>query len=341
MAWTVYRWTDAGAPIHNGLIGSTARLYDAVLVNGYGAKPGAGWSREFTDTYPNPTKIVFRPGAAANSRPYWRLDDAVLATRSIGGGYPDENIDYTLCRVTGHWSISGVDTYILIQSGYDAVHTQVRKAQRRGAEPRPWIICADERTCVAFLDYGLSEIQIAPSEQHVNHHEYDFFYMGEYLDVQGPNTLQSCLIGPEGWMTGLGGGLGFEPSAYTTNLGSVSAGTIISGIKILSPHADSAMSQTLGDWPDSRIGRHGSALPVQSPNDGDSRFWYMPAAMMDGLTYGYHASTHRGFLRGVTYPLTSEARDGTTFYAGGDQYEVVRTTGGIHMAFQLNAPRHD
>ena len=42
MPWTVYRSDDAGAPNLTGAAGSLIAILDAVLVNGYGAKPAAG-----------------------------------------------------------------------------------------------------------------------------------------------------------------------------------------------------------------------------------------------------------------------------------------------------------
>src|SRR4051812_48257028 len=47
MAVTLYKSTDAGAPVLTGQVGSLVALLDAVLVNGYGAKPAAGWTKAF------------------------------------------------------------------------------------------------------------------------------------------------------------------------------------------------------------------------------------------------------------------------------------------------------
>lgn len=50
MAFTVYNFTDTSAPQLNGLTGSLLTLLDAVLVNGYGSKPGAGWTKPLPNT---------------------------------------------------------------------------------------------------------------------------------------------------------------------------------------------------------------------------------------------------------------------------------------------------
>lgn len=48
MPVTVYRSTDGSAPVFNQSAGSLVVLLDAVLVNGYGAKAAAGWTKQFT-----------------------------------------------------------------------------------------------------------------------------------------------------------------------------------------------------------------------------------------------------------------------------------------------------
>lgn len=50
MAFTIYNWFDPGAPVLNGATGSLLSLLDAVLVTGYGTKPGAGWTKPFGNT---------------------------------------------------------------------------------------------------------------------------------------------------------------------------------------------------------------------------------------------------------------------------------------------------
>ena len=47
---TLYESTDAGAPIVNGVVGSFITLLDAVLVDGYGSRSPAGWTKVFSGT---------------------------------------------------------------------------------------------------------------------------------------------------------------------------------------------------------------------------------------------------------------------------------------------------
>jgi hypothetical protein len=50
MGFTEYSWLDTSAPQLDGNTGSLLTLLDAVLVNGYGTKPGAGWTKPLPNT---------------------------------------------------------------------------------------------------------------------------------------------------------------------------------------------------------------------------------------------------------------------------------------------------
>lgn len=50
MAFTIYSSTDSGAPSLTGVTGSLLSVLDAILVNGYGSKIAAGWTKPFGNT---------------------------------------------------------------------------------------------------------------------------------------------------------------------------------------------------------------------------------------------------------------------------------------------------
>lgn len=50
MTTRIYRWDDASAPTLSATAGSLITLLDAVLVNGYGTKAAAGWTKTYADT---------------------------------------------------------------------------------------------------------------------------------------------------------------------------------------------------------------------------------------------------------------------------------------------------
>ncbi len=70
MTVTVYRSTDAGAPLLTNSNGSLIAVLKACLVDGYGSKASAGWTAPFTGT----NLIAFKEGVGGNNR-YLRVYD--------------------------------------------------------------------------------------------------------------------------------------------------------------------------------------------------------------------------------------------------------------------------
>lgn len=66
----LYLSSDASAPTWASGTGGLIAFLDAVLVNGYGSKPAAGWTKVFTGT----NKAVYRSGATGN-RFYLRVNN--------------------------------------------------------------------------------------------------------------------------------------------------------------------------------------------------------------------------------------------------------------------------
>lgn len=73
---TIYSSTDPGAPQLTGQVGSLVSLLRALLVTGYGtspnAKPGLGWTEEFTGT----NKAAFRNAPVTGTGYRLRVDDS-------------------------------------------------------------------------------------------------------------------------------------------------------------------------------------------------------------------------------------------------------------------------
>jgi hypothetical protein len=80
MTVNVYRSTDAGAPVSNGTVGSLIGLLDACLVNGYGSKAGAGWTKEFSGT-----NLAAYKNASNMSQAYYRVDHTVATSPKVVG----------------------------------------------------------------------------------------------------------------------------------------------------------------------------------------------------------------------------------------------------------------
>jgi hypothetical protein len=109
----------------NGTVGSLIAVFDAILVNGYGAKPAAGWTKPFTGT----NKAAFRMGTGGSARRmYFRVDDS--------------NAAHGWCR--GFDDMTDVDTGTesFPTSGQVANGLRVWKSLTADSTARPWIAFA-------------------------------------------------------------------------------------------------------------------------------------------------------------------------------------------------------
>lgn len=133
MTVTVYRSSDASAPVLTGTAGTLNTLLHACLVTGYGAKSAAGWAREFQSGQVS----VYR--AASGRRFRLRVDD---------GG-----TDYA--RFLGYEVMTDADT----GTGPFPTNAQVGgglyclKSNTSDSTARPWVLVANE-TALYFLPLG-------------------------------------------------------------------------------------------------------------------------------------------------------------------------------------------
>lgn len=97
MTVRLYSWNDPGAPIlanTPGSLGSLINLLKKCLVEGYGTKPGAGWTMPFEDAVNN--KAAFRNGLVeGGTGTYFYIDD---------------NVDYRYAHIRGYRSMSDINT---------------------------------------------------------------------------------------------------------------------------------------------------------------------------------------------------------------------------------------
>lgn len=140
----IYRSTDSGAPVLTGENGSLLNLLDKCLVDGYGSKTAAGWSRPYTGT----NKGAYRNAVAAGgSGMYLRVLDDGSAT----GGARN-------ALVRAYLTMSDVDT----GTGETPTAAQLstgtvwRKSNTVDSTARSWILIADELTFYLWVDTGTS-----------------------------------------------------------------------------------------------------------------------------------------------------------------------------------------
>lgn len=139
MAVTVYRSSDASAPVLDGQVGSLINLLDKCLVAGYGAKSAAGWTKPYTGT----NLAAFRQGGG--NQFYLRVNDA-----GPGSDGAQE------ARVVGYEVMSAISTGTdLFPTVAQAANGQfVRKSAAADATTRTWIVIADNRTFYLFIFSG-------------------------------------------------------------------------------------------------------------------------------------------------------------------------------------------
>ncbi len=133
MPWKIFKSTDASAPVLSGTQGSLIALLDSVLVNGYGAKAGAGWSKPYTAT----NRAVFRMGSG-RLRAYLRVDEA-------NGTQTGKE-----ARIQSFEAMTDIDAFTnpVIASPHIVV-----KSDAASSAARAWMIGADDRTFVLFVSF--------------------------------------------------------------------------------------------------------------------------------------------------------------------------------------------
>ena len=171
MPWTIYSSADPSAPQLTGQAGSLVAVLDAVLVNGYGAKAAAGWSKAFTGT----NKAAYRNGAGALARKYLRVSDA-----GAGVGTTKEAL------IRGFGAMTDVDTGTepfptAAQTTLAESSLVVRKSTTTDGTNRPWLIGADDRTMILFIQHGDYADQ------------WDGTYFGEFYSYR-PGDSNACAI---------------------------------------------------------------------------------------------------------------------------------------------------
>lgn len=144
MTVNVYRSTDASAPVLSGLPGALVAIFDACLVNGYGAKAAAGWAKEFSA----PNIAVYR--SAFGNRLRLRIDDTAAQE----------------ARVVGYESMTDASTGVgaFPMSSQVSGGLYVRKSESADAVTRNWVLIATDRT-LYFLPSSSGNIdpQVAPA----------------------------------------------------------------------------------------------------------------------------------------------------------------------------------
>jgi len=173
----IYKDNDASAPVLNGNTGSLLNVLDKCLVDGYGSKPGAGWSRTLpiTASYGCFTQPVGSSGLC-------------LFVDDMGSG----SASGSEARLTGWSSITSIEAGIVTGSNQFPLVTQQKIASgsviaRKSTVPtstnRNWIIMADSHSMYGFVLPGDTA------------GVYTSFMFGDFYSIKsGSVDTQRCMI---------------------------------------------------------------------------------------------------------------------------------------------------
>lgn len=295
----VYRWDDANAPVARAESTSFVEILTACLVDGYGEKPAAGWTKEFVNV--EGTKAAFRNDPIAGSGFFFRA----------------ENISSYIWLVQAYETMDTLDTGL----GPFADVSLYTHVGMTDLTPRQWVLIADNRCFYWLHNYYVAADGIYGSGSYDRYSKFVFF--GDIISRNDPDPYGCALVACDSTSNGIGSSL-----AETDNPNSSSA----PGMYLARNFAgDAAICKTTQYYPG------GTCYPGYSGSYGSPRSSGLTAArpaLNDGTPYSF-----RGFLPGFYAPGSPYADftqyeevviDGKTFLvvrgmAGSslNQYEIV------------------
>jgi hypothetical protein len=175
MAVTVYKSTDASAPVLSGSAGALTALLDAVLVGtagtAYGAKASAGWTKPFSAA----NKSVYRNNTVGATGFYLDVDDSG----------PNANLGARSARMRGFETMTAVATGTgpFPTVAQLAAGIQVYKSSTADATAKPWIIVADDKSFWLLTDPG-GEIS-----------GWSVFHFGDIFSLKTGDLYRAVIIG--------------------------------------------------------------------------------------------------------------------------------------------------
>lgn len=267
----IYKSTDSGAPVLTGQAGSLLNLLDKCLVDGYGSKTAAGWTRSYTGT----NKTSYRNSIAAGGT---GMHLRVLDDGSGTGGARE-----ALCRA--YLTMSDIDTGTIETPTAAQVSTSIvwRKSNTTDSTARPWLLIADELTFYLCIDtgtvaseYGAGTYGAGDFASDVPGDAYRFFVCGrESQQGADQHGVHAGFFLSSNAFT--------EPTSQSFWLARGYAGTG-------SPVRAAFMYPLY-----TRIGTNGS---IANPSPGSSLNYWIPGIIVT-------QSSFRGRMRGIYLPLNS------------------------------------
>lgn len=285
MAVTLYRSTDGSAPTLSGTAGDLITVLDACLVNGYGSKAAAGWTKSFSGT----NTATYRQGSGSNQY-YLNVND-----NGPGAGTGKE------ARIFGSETASAVltGTNLFPTAAQFTNGLFVRKSNTADATVRPWVVLADARTMYMFILTNDTANAYYP------------WMFGEIYSLKS-SDLGRCAI--TGRNTENSGSVAFEFFDILCSLG-----TNRTGHYLARDTQNNVGAILFGQAGDITLGHANGGTNVGTltyTNPADSRIYTTPARVIQ-TTGGNHV---RGRMRGywlMCHAITNFS-DGDTYAGAGD-----------------------
>lgn len=298
---TVYKSSDTSAPVLDGQAGSLVALLDACLVNGYGSKSAAGWTKPYSAT----NKGVYL-GSAGH---YLDVDDS-------GAG----------AATTQEANVRGYETMSAVATGTGPFPTTaiqaapgqyIRKSAAATSTARGWVLIADSLTFHLFILSGDVGAQ------------YMSFTFGRFYSLKSSDTYRTVIIG----RTATGSG----QNGLDTNAGlSTGATSSFAGALIPRVAAGTGTAVQTGLF---GLGTTLFSSPFNGPNPNDGLVYLSRLFLSDQTVAGGLRGYLRGLYQIVTAVGLSDGDTftGSGDFAGKTFLVLNKSRAGAYLALETSA----
>ena len=271
MTVTVYRSTDSGAPdVLAGTIGTLITVLDACLVNGYGTKAAAGW----TKPVPNSGNIaMYKQGSGSGF--YLRIDDSLLAVQAKAVGYET-------------MSDLNTGTRPFPTTGQLAAGTYFPKSNSADAVVRPWMVVATNKAFYLYVHHDALDITASTTYKLMA-------FFGDFTSFKSGDAFNCMIVGNSG--------SGVASNTFGASVAAMN--TSVNGHYIARSHTQTGASIAAGKIIDyarnggsTNIGAATSGTPYPSPINGGIDL--CPVSITEGAS---GQLVVRGELPGLYAPL--------------------------------------
>jgi hypothetical protein len=314
MPVTVYRSTDASAPVLSALSGGElVGVLDACLVNGYTGKTAAGWTKSFSGS----GRAVYRQGGGNQ----FYLD--FLDNGAGAGGFRETRAwGFEVVTAIGTGTAVSTGTGQFPTSAQSSTGTTIRKSATSDATARPWAVIADDRTFHLLTQAG----DTAGWWYH--------FTFGDIYSYVATDNYRTAIMGR--WTENSAAG-----SSESDQLVDMNSTTGPAAVYTARGHAGTGGSTLHYRGGDRTKGGSGNLIGLMAlPNPADGRIWLSPLFIMNvspAVLRGKFRG-HYHFLHTLASVADGDTISGSGIYAGRTFLIFKQSPGaGVHC-FDITGP---